>query len=85
MKLLCKSAIISPNLVTLLERERKRHPEEGLNHITCKNEMVSAAAAAEENVHKQCDQKKIAKCLLKLPKNDLTRKMKDFDTFTKIA
>ena len=33
----------------------------------------------------QCDQIKIAKCLLKLPKNDLTRKMIDFDTFTKIA
>ena len=33
----------------------------------------------------QCDQKKIAKCLLKLPKNDFTRKIKDFDTFTKIA
>ena len=28
---------------------------------------------------------KIAKCLQKLPKNDFTRKMKDFDTFTKIA
>ena len=27
----------------------------------------------------------IAKCLQKLPKNDLTRKMKDVDTFTKIA
>ena len=24
---------------------------------------------------------KVAKCLLKLPKNDFTRKMKDFDTF----
>ena len=29
--------------------------------------------------------KKIAKCLLKLPKNNFTRKMKDFDTITKIA
>ena len=28
---------------------------------------------------------KIAKCLLKLPKNDFTWKMIDFDTFTKIA
>ena len=28
---------------------------------------------------------KIAKCLSKLPKNDFTRNMKDFDTFTKIA
>ena len=28
---------------------------------------------------------KIAICLLKLPKNDFTRKMIDFDTFTKIA
>ena len=35
--------------------------------------------------HDQCDQKKIAKCLSKLPKNDFTRKMKGFDTFTKIA
>ena len=35
--------------------------------------------------HDQCDQKKIAKCLLKLPKNDFTRKIKDFGTFTKIA
>ena len=33
----------------------------------------------------QCDQKKIAKCLLKLPKNDFTRKMIDFETFTIIA
>ena len=33
----------------------------------------------------QCDQKKIAKCLSKLPKNDLTRNMIDFDTSTKIA
>ena len=33
----------------------------------------------------QCDQKKIAKCLKKLPNNDFTRKMKGFDTFTKIA
>ena len=34
---------------------------------------------------RQCDQKKIARCLLKLPKNDFTRKVIDFDTFTKIA
>ena len=33
----------------------------------------------------QCDQIKIAKCLQKLPKNDFTRKMNDFDSFTKIA
>ena len=33
----------------------------------------------------QCDQKKIAKCLQKLPKNDFTRKMVDFDNFTKNA
>ena len=33
----------------------------------------------------QCDQIKIAKCLKKLPKNDFTRNIKDFDTFTKIA
>ena len=33
----------------------------------------------------QCDQIKIAKCLLKLPKNGFTRKTNDFDTFTKIA
>ena len=32
----------------------------------------------------QCDQKKIAKCLEKLPKNDFTRKMKDFDTYTSL-
>ena len=31
----------------------------------------------------QCDQKNIAKCLSKLPKNDFTRKMIDFDTLTK--
>ena len=29
--------------------------------------------------------RKNAKCLLKLLKNDFTRKMIDFDTFTKIA
>ena len=34
---------------------------------------------------RQCDQTKIAKCLWKLPKNDFTRNMIDFDTFTKIA
>ena len=34
---------------------------------------------------RQCDQKKIAKCLEKLPKSDFTRKMNDFNTFTKIA
>ena len=32
----------------------------------------------------QCDQKKIAKSLQKLPKNDFTRKIKDFDTFKKL-
>ena len=32
----------------------------------------------------QCDQKKIAKCLKKLPKNDFTRKMIDFDTLQKM-
>ena len=29
--------------------------------------------------------RKVAKCLQKLPKNDFTRKGTDFDTFTKIA
>ena len=33
----------------------------------------------------QCDEIKIAKCLLKLPKNYFTRKMIDFDIFAKIA
>ena len=33
----------------------------------------------------QCDQKKIDECLEKLPKSDFTRKMNDFNTFTKIA
>ena len=33
----------------------------------------------------QCDQKKIAKCLSRLPKNDFTRKMIYFDTSTKIT
>ena len=33
----------------------------------------------------QCVQKKIAKFLFKLPKNDFTRKMIDFDTPTKFA
>ena len=32
----------------------------------------------------QCDQKKIAKYLKKLPKNDFTRKMIDFNFFTKL-
>ena len=32
----------------------------------------------------QCNQKKITKCLLKLSKNDFTRKMIGFDTFTKV-
>ena len=35
--------------------------------------------------YNQCDQKKIAKWLLKLPKIDFTGKMIGFDTFTKIA
>ena len=34
--------------------------------------------------HSQCDQKKIANCLYKLPENDFTRKMIDFDNFTKM-
>ena len=29
----------------------------------------------------QCDQKKIDKCLEKLPKSDFTRKMNDFNAF----
>ena len=33
----------------------------------------------------QCDQKKSHKSPYKLPKNDYTIKIKDFDTFTKIA
>ena len=33
----------------------------------------------------QCDQKKITKSLQKLPKNDFTGQIKDFDTLTKIA
>jgi len=37
------------------------------------------------STHKQCDQKKIAKSLLKLPKNDFTRKSTAFDTFTKMS
>ena len=38
----------------------------------------------EVRVHQdQCDQIKIAKCLLKLPKYDFNRKMNGFDTFTK--
>ena len=40
----------------------------------------SAAGAAVN----QCDQYKVARCLLKLPHNDFTRKIKDFDTFTKM-
>ena len=39
----------------------------------------------QEDCGKQCDQIKIAKCLWMLPNNDFTRKMIDFDTFTKIA
>ena len=33
----------------------------------------------------QCDQKKIAKCLLKLTQNEYTRKMIDFDLFPCVA
>ena len=33
---------------------------------------------------KQCDRIKIAKCLKQLPKYDYTRKMNDFDSFTKL-
>ena len=40
----------------------------------------SAAGAAVN----QCDQYKVARCLSKLPHNDFTRKIKDFDTFTKM-
>ena len=32
----------------------------------------------------QCDQKKIVKCLQKVAQNNFTRKMIDFDTFTKL-
>ena len=38
-----------------------------------------------EGIKGQCDQKKITKSLQKLPKNDFTGKMIDFDTFTKNA
>ena len=48
--------------------------------------LASRTIIAENNFgYSQCDQKKIAKCLQKLPKNDFTRKFKDFDIFTKIA
>ena len=33
----------------------------------------------------QCDQKKIDKCLNKLPKNDYTRKIIDFNIFKKLS
>ena len=36
-------------------------------------------------VAQQCDQKKSPNVYKKLPKNDFTRKMKDFYTFTKFA
>ena len=38
-----------------------------------------------QSAYVQCDQIKFTKCLKKLPKNDFTRKMNDFDTFAKIA
>ena len=47
--------------------------------------MLDGADIFEEMSPVQCDQKKIAKCLLKLPKHDFSRKMIDFDTFTKIT
>ena len=37
------------------------------------------------DIDEQCDHEKVAKCLYKLPNDDFTRKVKDFDIFTKIA
>ena len=39
----------------------------------------------EQRFYHQGDEIKIAKCLLKLPKYDFTRKMIDFGTFKKLA
>ena len=46
--------------------------------------MVSEAATLCQLCHNQCDQIKIAKCLQKLPKNDLTRKMIDLTPLQKL-
>ena len=57
---------------------RPRRLGDGLN-------LYQRKRAIGEIGYRQCDQKKIAKCLKKLPKNGFTRKMTDFNTFTKIA
>ena len=85
-------AVVVEQLVERLEKEKKRpgvaqsktrirryHFNLSIG-INCPTFIVVVAAA-----HNQCDQKKINKCLQKLPQNDFTRKMIDFDTFTKIA
>ena len=57
----------------------------GVSLMVLVMQMVIAVMMGWEGSGGQCDQKKIAECLKKLPKNDFTRKMIDFDTITKIA
>ena len=46
--------------------------------------MVQSINRYKGESFNQCDQKKIAKCLKKLPKNDFPIKMTDFENFTKM-
>ena len=57
------------------------------NRIEFLSDAASFLAGPKFNHLNRCnqyDQKNIAKCLQKLPKNDFTRKMIDFDTFKKL-
>ena len=51
---------------------------------SCGDQVVHLPLKKSFMAADQCDQKKIAKFLQNLPKNNFTRKMIDFDTFTKI-
>ena len=66
------------------KKEKKNRKETGLN-FHCITVHQKNLILVSIHYYIQCDQKKIAKCLQKLPKNDFTRKMIDFNTFTKIA
>ena len=76
----CFSNVLSPAILTYFARESFN--EWPTSCFTCVNSDYFLMLNGGPH---QCDQIKIAKCLSKLPKNVFTRKMNDFDIFTKIA
>ena len=55
------------------------------NGLTTDSLIILQVLKNTKGCHNQFDQKKIANCLQKLPKKDFTRKMNDFDIFTKLS